>query len=423
MTLLVVLFFLVMLFLGAPLYTVLAGLALYFFSISDIPPMVVVNEMYRLTDQEIFITLPLFAFAGVMMSETGMPRRLLQLTRALLGWAPGGMAIVATLVCALITAFTGVTGVTIVAVGILLLPAMREEGYGEYFNLGLLTSSGSLGLLIPPAIPLILFAIVAGIDPVQLFICGALPMALMLLCLCLYGVYESRKRNIPRHKFSLRTLGETAWAMKWELPVFIIIPLGIFGGFLTPVEAASVMAFYVLVVEVFILREIPIRRFPKVAKEAMILIGGILIIIMASLATSNYFIQENVPARLFTFLQGYVSTKLGFLLLLNVFLLILGCLLDIFSAIMIVVPLVLPIARLYDVNLYHLGVVFLVNMQIGYSTPPLGMDLFIASHSFREPVIRLFRATLPFLAILLLLVLIITYWPGLSLFFLADGSK
>ena len=416
MTILIAIFFILMVFLGAPLYTVLAGLALYFFYVTEIPLMVVVNEMYRLTDQEIFITLPLFTFAGVMMSKTKMPHRLLNFTRALLGWFPGGLAIVAILVCTLITAFTGVTGVTIVAVGILLLPALREDGYGDLFNLGLLTSSGSLGLLMVPAIPLILFAIIAKINMGKLFICGALPMLLMLTCLCLYGMREGISRKIPRTRPSLKALGSALWAFKWELPIFILIPGGIFAGYLTAVEAASVMAFAVLIVEVFILREVSFRNFPRVAKESMILIGGVLVIIMASLATSNFFIQEEVPTRLFHFLQGYISTKIGFLLLLNVFLLILGCLLDIFSSIMIVVPLLLPIAEMYDVNFYHLGIVFLANMQIGYSTPPLGMNLFIASHTFKEPVVKLFRATLPFLAILLFVLVIITYWPDLSLY-------
>ena len=224
--------------------------------------------------------------------------------------------------------------------------------------------------------------------------------------------------KIPRHKPSLKEVARSTWTFKWELPVFVIIPVGIFGGYLTAVEAASVMAFYVLIVEVFIQREISFREFPKVAKESMVLIGGILVIIMASLATSNFFIQQEVPTRLFDFLQGFIQTKIGFLLLLNVFLLILGCLLDIFSSIMIVVPLLLPIAEQYGINYYHLGIVFLANMQIGYSTPPLGMNLFIASHCFKEPVVKLFRATLPFLAILLLVLLVVTYWPDLSLILL-----
>jgi len=418
MTMLIIFFFVLMLLLGAPLYTVLAGVALYCFYSTEIPLMVVVNEMYRLTDQEIFITLPLFTFAGVTMSKTNMPRRLLNWTRAILGWVPGGLAIVAILVCSLITAFTGATAVTIVAVGILLFPALKEEGYGNLFNLGLLTTSGSLGLLLPPAVPLILFAIVAKINPTQLFLAGALPMLLMLTCLSLYSMREGLKMKIPRHNPSVKEIARSSWEFKWELPVFVIIPVGIFGGYLTAIEAASVMAFYVLIVEVFIQREISFKDFPKVAKESMVLIGGILVIIMASLATSNFFIQQEVPTRLFAFLQGFIQTKIGFLLLLNVFLLILGCLLDIFSSIMIVVPLLLPIAEQYDINYYHLGIVFLANMQIGYSTPPLGMNLFIASHCFKEPVVKLFRATLPFLALLLMVLLVITYWPDLSLILL-----
>ncbi|MCD6570288.1 MAG: TRAP transporter large permease subunit [Deltaproteobacteria bacterium] len=423
MTLVVSFLLILMVLIGAPLYTVLAGAALYCFYITEIPLMVVINEMYRLTDQEIFITLPLFTFAGVMMSRTHMPERLLDFSRALLGWLPGGMAIVALLMCALVTAFTGVTGVTIVAVGVLLYPALVRNGYSNLFNLGLLTSSGSFGLLIPPAVPLILFAIIAKIGPANLFLAGALPMLLMIVLLCLYSIREGIKLKMPRNRPSLKTLGQATWRFKWELPVLLVIPLGIFGGYLTAIEAASVMAFYVLVVEVLILREISFKDFPKVTKESMVLIGGILVIIMASLATSNFFIQEEVPTRLFNFLHHYIHTRIGFLLLLNVFLLILGCLLDIFSSIVIVVPLLLPIAEMYGINLYHLGIIFLANMQIGYSTPPLGMNLFIASHCFKEPVVRLFRATLPFLAILLVALMIITYWSDLSLYLLKLTGK
>ena len=413
MTTLIIGGFIAISLMGAPLFSVIAGIALYCFYLGDIPLMGVINEMYRLTDQEIFITLPLFTFAGVLMSHTDMPGRLLRFSRACLGWMPGGLSMVAILICTLITAFTGVTGVTIVSVGVLLYPALQSAGYDKNFSLGLLTSSGSLGLLIPPAIPLILFAIVAEISPNKLFLAGALPMLLIILVLCAYSVKTGLA--IPRTPFSRARLWQSLWAFRYELPIFIIVPAGIFSGLMTAVEAASVMAFLVLVVEVFILREIPLRDFTQVAKKAMTLIGGILLIVMASLATSGYLIQEDVPHRMFAFLQQYIHTKIGFLLLLNGFLLILGCMLDIFSSIMIVVPLILPIAERYGVDFYHLGIIFLVNMQIGYSTPPLGMNLFIASQSFKEPVVTLFRATLPFLLMLLGVLLLITYVPSMSL--------
>ncbi len=355
------------------------------------------------------------------MSHTKLPTRLLNWSQAILGWLPGGLSVVAIIACSLITAFTGVTGVTIVSMGVLLYPALKEAGYEENFNLGLLTTSGSLGLLIPPAIPLILFAIVAAISPIKLFMAGSVPMFVMVATLCIYGGIAGFR--LPRQKPSLKAIWEATWAFKYELPIFIVVIFGLFGGFLTTIEAASVAAFFFLVIEVFILREVSLKDFPKVAKHSMVLIGAIILIMMASLATSNFLIQEDVPQRLFEFLQTFIHAKIGFLLFLNGFLLILGCILDIFSSIFVVVPLILPIAELYGVNFYHLGIIFLVNMQIGYSTPPLGMNLFIASQSFGKPVVTLFRATFPFLIILMSLLLLITYWPTLSLWILqATGS-
>jgi len=380
--------------------------------------MVVINEMFSITEQEIFITLPLFTFAGIMMSKTKMPERLLKLTNAVLGWVPGGLAIVAIFACSLITAFTGVTGVTIVAAGVLLYPALRADGYSDSFSLGVITTSGSLGLLLPPSIPLILFAVIAEIDALELFKAGILPMALMLAALSVYCIIRGAEFREEKQPFSMNRAGAAVWAFRRELPIFILIPLGIFTGFMTAVEAASLLAFYVLFIDLFILKEIKLPEFPGVAREAMVMIGSILIIIMASLATSNYFIQENIPFRLFSFLNQHISTKTGFLLSLNVFLLILGCMLDIFSSIMIVVPLLLPVAAMYEVNVYHLGIIFLANMQIGYVTPPLGMNLFISSKSFDKPVIALFKASLPFIFILISILAVITYIPSLSLAFL-----
>ncbi len=404
----VLLFFLL---LGTPVFIILAAVALLAFALSGVPLMVVVNEMYRLSEQQIFITLPLFTLSGVVLSRTMMPMRLLRFCRSLLGWMPGGMALVATLACTLVTAFTGVTGVTIVALGVLLYPALQQDGYAGPFSLGLLTSSGSLGLLVPPAIPLILFAIIAEIDPAHLFKAGVVPMFLMIALLGLYGLKAGFK--LPRAVFSFSELWLAAWDFRYELPVFVLVPVGIFAGFLTAVEAASFMALYVVVVEVLVLGEVD--NFFKVAVDAMAMIGSILLVIMASLATSNYLIQEDVPFRLFNALQSQIGGPLGFLIFLNIFLLLLGCMLDIFSAIMIVVPLLLPLARMYGIDLYHLGIIFLVNMQIGYSTPPLGMNLFIASQAFNEPVVRLFRATLPFLLLMLLILFLVTYFPALLL--------
>ncbi|NLB34446.1 MAG: TRAP transporter large permease subunit [Elusimicrobia bacterium] len=418
MSILIAIAFIMMLFIGVPLFLVLSTLAFFLFWQAGSPPMVVINEMFSIIEQEIFITLPLFTFAGIMMSKTKLPERLLRLINSIFGWVPGGLAIVTIFVCSLITAFTGVTGVTIVAAGVLLYPALRADGYSDSFSLGLITTSGSLGLLLPPSIPLILFAVIAELDALELFKAGILPTILMLLALSVYCMINGAELRKEKQPFSLKQALAALWNFRWELPIFIFIPLGIFTGFMTAVEAASLLAFYVLVIDLFILKEIKFSDFPKVAREAMVMIGSIIIIIMASLATSNYFLQENIPFKLFAFLNQHISTKIGFLLSINVFLLVLGCMLDIFSSIMIIVPLLIPVAAMYEVNLYHLGIIFLANMQIGYVTPPLGMNLFISSKSFDKPVITLFKASIPFILILLLILLLITYIPTLSLVFL-----
>jgi C4-dicarboxylate transporter DctM subunit len=302
-----------------------------------------------------------------------------------------------------------------------LYPALKQSGYSENFNLGLLTSSGSLGLLFAPSLPLILFGVVAqqmnleqsvGID--QLFLAGILPGLLMLLLLAAYSMLQPRQR-IATTGFDGAKVVQALNAAKWEIPLPFLVLGGIYGGYFAVSEAAAVTALYVLVAEVLIMREIPFRRLLVVMRESMELVGGIMIIIGVSLASTNYMIDAEIPSRLFAFIQLYVDDKLTFLILLNLFLLGLGMMLDIFSAIVIITPIILPIAVGYGVHPVHLGIVFLANMQLGYFTPPVGMNLFIASYRFGKPVMTLYRATIPFFFILLIAVLIITYWPGLSL--------
>ena len=407
---------LVLAVLGAPLFAIIAASALNGFYTSDIDLMVVVLEINRIVDTPLLVAIPLFTFAGYLMGESGTPRRLLRLSRAGLGWMPGGMAVVTMAVCAVFTALTGASGVTIIAMGALLYPALREDGYPEKFSLGAITTSGSLGLLFPPAIPLILYGIVAQTSIDKLFAAGVLPCLLMVLLLSGWGMYTAQRARIPLLKFDVRELGRALWAAGWELPLPVIVLGGIYSGILAISEAAAVTAFYVLIVEVFIYREVTLRNLPAVMVRSMTLVGGILVILGASLASTNYLIDQEVPMKLFAFVQAHITSKLTFLIVLNVFLLVLGMILDIFSAIVLVVPLILPIAISYGIDPVHLGIIILANMQIGYCTPPVGMNLFIASYRFNQPVVKLYLATLPFLAILLGVVLIITYWPALSLF-------
>ena len=420
MTILTSLGLIVLALLRTPLFAIIAAAALLGFYRSDIDLTAVVIEFYRLAEMPILLAIPLFTFAGYLLSESQAAARLVRLTQTLLGWMPGGLAIVALLACAFFTAFTGASGVTIVALGALLVPAMAQAGYKENFNLGLVTTSGSLGLLFAPSVPLILYAVIAqqlGVgEPItvdDMFLAGILPGLLMLALLSIWVVWVNRAQ--PLQSFSAAEAGAAVWEARWEIPLPFIVLGGIYSGYFAVSEAAAVTALYVLIVEVGIYREVSLRQLPVVMRESMVLVGAILIILGMSLASTNYLIDAEVPAQLFATIQSHISDKLTFLIVLNIFLLVLGTMLDIFSALIIMVPLLLPIALGYDIHPVHLGIIFLANMQIGYFTPPVGMNLFIASYRFKKPVMQLYRATFPFFIILLLTVLIITYWPALSL--------
>ena len=403
--------------LGTPLFVIIAALALISFHGIDIDLSVVIIEMSRLSDTPLLLSLPLFIFAGTLLAESGTPKRLLRLSQVLLGWMPGGLAVVSLVVCAVFTAFTGASGVTIFAIGGLLYPALIKDRYSERFSLGLITSSGSLGLLFPPSLPLILYAVIAEIRVDQLFLAGILPGILMLVLLVAYSMTKgpdrrSRQAEKTSRKDILAGLKEAAW----ELPLPFIVLGGIYGGLFVASEAAAVTALYVLIVEVLIYRDISPSQLPGIMVKSMVLFGGILVVLAASMATTNYLIDQQVPMRIFALIREYISSKYTFLVLLNIFLLIVGSMLDIFSALVLVVPIIIPIAEAYGVDLIHLGIIFLTNLQIGYSTPPVGLNLFLASYRFDKPVVTLYRATLPFLALLMLTLIIITYFPIISLF-------
>jgi C4-dicarboxylate transporter DctM subunit len=407
---------LVLALLGTPLFVVIAALALLSFYGIGIDLSVVIIEMSRLTNTPLLLSLPLFIFAGTLLAESRTPQRLLRLSQVLLGWMPGGLAVVSLLVCAVFTAFTGASGVTIFAIGGLLYPALINDKYSERFSLGLITSSGSLGLLFPPSLPLILYGVIAETRVDQLFLAGILPGTLMLVLLVAYSMLKSPDRKLtdaekPTYKDMLSELKEAAW----ELPLPFIVLGGIYGGFFVAGEAAAVTALYVIIVEVLIYRDISPAQLPRIMVQSMVLFGGILVVLAASMATTNFLVDQQVPMYLFDLIREYISSKYTFLLLLNFFLLIVGSMLDIFSALVLVVPLIIPIAEAYGVNLVHLGIIFLTNLQIGYCTPPVGLNLFLASYRFEKSVLTLYRATLPFLALLMLTLIIITYFPLLSL--------
>jgi len=367
------------------------------------------------------VSIPLFTFAGYLLSESQAPARLVRLSNALLGWLPGGLAIVALFACAFFTAFTGASGVTIVALGALLFPALMKAGYRENFNLGLITTSGSLGLLFAPSLPLILYAVIvqqmgigAPLTIDELFLAGILPGMLMLLMLSGWAMLQNR--NLPTHTMEWGEVVSALKGSRWEIPLPFIVLGGIYSGFFAVSEAAAVTALYVLIVEVLIYREIPLRKLPQIMRSSMVLVGALLIILGLSLASTNYMIDADIPTRMFEFIKEHIDSPLMFLILLNIFLLLLGAMLDIFSALILIIPLLLPIALGYGIDPVHLGIIFLANMQLGYFTPPVGLNLFIASYRFKKPVMQLYKATLPFFFILLLAVLIITYVPMLSLY-------
>lgn len=414
--------FLLLALLGAPLFAVIGASALWGFYQSDVDLQAVAVEIYRLAEMPVLIAIPLFTLAGYLLGESKAPQRLVRLTDACLSWLPGGLAIVALSASAMFTALTGASGVTIVALGALLVPALKKAGYPQPFNLGLVTSSGSLGLLFAPSLPLILYGVVAqqmaletpvSID--DLFLAGILPGVLMLTLLSLYSAWQARHTSTKPTPFDLK---ETLSALKesaWELPLPFIILGGIYGGIIAVSEAAALTCVYVFVVTVVIRREISWQHLPSVMRDSMKLVGSILLILAVSLASTNYLIDAGVPETIFALIQEYISSPLTFLFLLTLFLLALGMMLDIFSAIVIMVPIILPIAIEYGIHPVHLGIVFLANMQLGYFTPPVGMNLFIASIRFKQPVMVLYKATLPFFFILLAAVLAITYIPWLSL--------
>ena len=406
--------------LGAPLFAVIATSAMIGFQRIETDLMTVALELLSIAQLPFLAAIPLFTFAGYLLSESDAPKRLVRLTNALLGWMPGGLALVCLTACAFFTAFTGASGVTIIALGAILYPALKQDGYGDKFNLGLVTSSGSLGLLFAPSLPLILYGVVASVQIDDLFLAGILPGFAMLAMLAGWSIWVNRKNRKPLSSFSLKEVGGALRETMWELPLPVVVLGGIYSGFLAVSEAAAVTALYVFFVEVIVHREIRFTDLPRVIRESMVLVGGILIILGVSLASTNYMIEAEVPQQLLKLVADLVSSPTSFLILLLIFLLILGAILDIFSAIVLVVPLILPIAAGFGVNEVHLGIVFLAAMQLGYLTPPVGLNLFIASYRFEKPIMHVYSATFPFLIILMLSVILITFLPELSLLFLSN---
>jgi len=414
LSLLIVILFIVLLLIGVPIFVVIAGLTLFLFFSAEIDISAIIIEMHRMATTPVLVAIPLFTFAGYLLSASGAPKRIIRLSNVVLGWMPGGLSVIALFTCAVFTALTGATGLTIIALGGILLPAMTKGKYSEKFSLGLITTSGTLGLLFPPSLPLIIYAIVANVRIDQLFIAGILPGILLVVLLAAYCIYKSIRENVPRTKFEFGELFSAARDIIWELPLPLVVLGGIYSGYFAVSEAAAITAVYVLVVEMVIYRDISIKDLPGIMKKSMVLVGGLLIILGAAMGLTNYLIDAEIPMRLLDFFKAHIQSRVLFLVVLNIFLLAVGCTMGIFSALVVVVPLLNPIANAYGIDPVHLGIIFLANLEIGASIPPLGINLFIAGMRFEKPVLKLYVASLPFIAILLLGLALITYLPWLS---------
>ncbi len=416
--LLVIVALFILMLLGAPLFVVISGLTLCLLFSGQIDSSAMIIEMHRMATTPILVAIPLFTFAGYLLSESGAPRRLIRLSNAVLGWLPGGVSMIALLSCAVFTALTGATGLTIIAMGGILFPAMLKGKYPESFSLGLLTTSGTLGLLFPPSLPLIIYAIVAKVRIDELFLGGILPGILLIFLLALFCFRKAIKVCVPRTNFNLLEVFRAVKDSIWELPLPIVVLGGIYGGYFVVSEAAAITAAYVLVVEVFIYKDIKWRELPEIMKKSMVLVGGILIILGAALGLTNYLIDAELPMKTLDLIRAHIASPFLFLIVLNFFLLAMGCIMGTFPALTVVVPLISPVAEAYGVHPVHLGIIFLTNLEIGASIPPLGINLFISSIRFNRPILSLYVASLPFIGILLLGLAIITYVPWLSLAFL-----
>ena len=416
MTILIILLIVLLLLIGAPLFTIIGSFSILGFSNLEIPFAVIIVELYRLASQPVLLAIPLFTFSGYLLAESKAPNRLVALTQSLIGWLPGGLAIVVLMTCAVFTALTGGSGITIVALGGLLYPILLSEKYQEKFALGLITTSGSLGLLFPPSLPLILYGIVSEVSIDKLFIAGLLPGTLLIVALSIYSIRQGLSEHVEKKPFKFSEFIKSSKAAKWELPLPVIIIGGIYNGWFTATEAAAISAFYVFIVEVWIYKDLSLTKdIPKIMVESVVLVGAIIMILASAMGLTSYLIDQEVPQKLFELVSTFISNKYLFLIILNIFLLIVGMMMDIFSAIIVVVPLIIPVAKLYGIDPIHLGIIFLTNLEIGYLTPPVGLNLFISSFRFKKSIVDITIATVPFIITLLISLMIITYVPELSL--------
>ena len=434
MTLIIISLFLIALFLGLPLYIALFGLSMYLFTtVEQLPLISSVISFQKLGSQEFISAIPLFTFAGYALARSKSPDRIVNLFQRSLSFIPGAEAATVLIIMALFTALTGASGVSILALGGLMYPLLKNSGKTDSFSLGLITSSGSIGLLFAPSLPVIIYALIASQNLISdktvnvntLFKVALLPSIILIGVLTIYSSLSGNKKSIaPKKKFDFRKIMAAINLTKYELPLPIIVYGGIYSGVFTVMEASIVTAFYVFVVTFLIHQDLSIKKdFATTVVESMKLSGGIFIIMATAFILTNYLVDQEIPKKAFLAISPFIQSKIAFLLVINIFLLLCGCLLDIFSAILIVLPIIIPIVEMYSIDPYHFAIIFLINLEIGYLTPPVGMNLFIASYRFKEPITKLYKASLPFLLLMLGVLMLVTYVPLISLFTLNGDEK
>ena len=402
---------------GLPIFILLASLSIFFFlsepsewatnydlisTISD--------SAYRIVVSPTLAAIPIFTLAGYILAESNISERLIRFFKASLGWLPGSTVLIVVLLCAFFTALTGGSGVTILALGAILYPILIHDGYSKQFSLGIITTAGSLGLLFPPSLPAIIYSVTAGINPLELFKQALIPAIFLMSIMFFYGLYKRPKSKIVE-RFVFKDAFETAKIAKWEIAMPLLIILSLFSGFATLVESAALLVLYVLTVELYIFKDISFKNLPKIIIDCSTLVGGVLIILGFAMGFTGYLVDAQIPLKILNFVQSTISSKIIFLLALNILLLIIGCLMDVFSAIIVVVPLIAPLATYFGIDPFHLAIIFIANLELGYITPPVGMNLYLSSYRFNKDMPTIYNATLPFFFIRLIGVLFITYIP------------
>ena len=402
---------------GLPIFIVLATLSILFFLseptdwATNFDLMSTISDSaYRIVVSPTLAAIPIFTLAGYILAESNISKRLLNFFKASLGWLPGSTVLIVVLLCAFFTALTGGSGVTILALGAILYPILIEDGYSEIFSLGLITTAGSLGLLFPPSLPAIIYSVTAGINPIELFKSGLIPGLFLLFIIVCYGIYHKPK-NQRRIKFNIQDLKQSFFDAKWEIAIPILIIYGLFSGLATLVECAALLVWYVVFVEVYIYKDIKFKEIPKIVIDCATLVGGVLIILGFAMGFTGYLVDAQVPLKILQFVKVSIDSPIVFLLALNILLLIAGCIMDVFSAIIVIVPLIAPLAMHFGIDPIHLGIIFIANLELGYITPPVGMNLFLASYRFKKDMPTIYAATMPYFFIRLIGVLIITYIP------------